>query len=138
MKPIRMVNMRLCYRAPPYYQGFQRWQTKWKNQNAGVWLFFTIMDLVNNQVVVRVGQLLSLLLEYQRMLVEKEKYQDGHVYQDTREKTRSDLFTFLCNKLEKHLICFTWPAADVPNQIHVYYSSNQIVRSSVGWLFLFW
>lgn len=96
------------------------------------------MDLVNNQVVVRVGQLLSLLLEYQRMLVEKEKYQDGHVYQDTREKTRSDLFTFLCNKLEKHLICFTWPAADVPNQIHVYYSSNQIVRSSVGWLFLFW
>ena len=77
----------------------------------------------SNQLVIRVGHLLSLLLEYQELLVEKQKYQeiiveeqkyqDRHVYQDMREKTRNDLFTFLCNKLEKHLSYFTWSAANM-------------------------
>ena len=87
----------------------------------------------SNQLVIRVGHLLRLLLEYQETLVEKQKYretlvekqkyqetlveeqkyQDGHVYQDMREKTRSDLFTFLCNKLEKHWLYFTWSASNM-------------------------
>ena len=97
----------------------------------------------SNQLVIRVGHLLSLLLEYQETLVEKQKYQDGHVekqkyqetlvdeqkyqeilveeqkyqdghvYQDMKEKTRSDLFTFLCNKLEKHWLYFTWSASNM-------------------------
>ena len=75
----------------------------------------------SNQLVIRVGHLLSLLLEYQETLVEEQKYQetlveeqkyqDGHVYQDM--KTRSDLFTFLCNKLEKHWLYFTWSASNM-------------------------
>ena len=95
----------------------------------------------SNQLVIRVGHLLSLLLEYQdghvekqkyqeiiveeqkhqeipvekqkyqEISVEKQKYQDGHVYQDM--KTRSDLFTFLCNKLEKHWLYFTWSASNM-------------------------
>ena len=75
----------------------------------------------SNQLVIRVGHLLSLLLEYQDGHVEKQKYQeiiveeyqDRHVYQDMREKTRNDLFTFLCNKLEKHWLYFTWSASNM-------------------------
>ena len=77
----------------------------------------------SNQLVIRVGHLLSLLVEYQdghvekqkyqEIIVEEQKYQDGHVYQDMREKTRSDLFTFLCNKLEKHWLYFTWSASNM-------------------------
>ena len=101
-----------CYsfRAPHDYRDFQRWLTKLKNQNAGVSLsctfLVTISNFVTNQLLIRVGNLLSLLLEYQETLVEEQKYQEGHMYHDMREKTRSDLFTFLCNKLEKHLLTF--------------------------------
>ena len=90
--------------------------TKLKNQNAGAFSSSTFQsdnDFVPNQLVIRVGHLLRLLLEHQEKLVEEQNYQSGHVYQDMREKTRTDLFTFLCNKLEKHLLYFTWSAASM-------------------------
>ena len=61
----------------------------------------TITGFLNKLLVTRVGQLLSLLLEYQEVTLKEAKFQDDQVYQD--EKTRSDFFTFLCNKMEKHL-----------------------------------
>merc|ERR1719397_2100777 len=45
----------------------------------------------------RVGQLLSLLLQYQDITLKEPTYQDGHMYQDV--KNRNDLITFVCNKL---------------------------------------
>ena len=103
----------ICYsfRAPHDYRDFQRLLSKLKNQNAGVSLSCTFQVTISkivtiNQLLIRVGNLLSLLLEYQEILVEEQKYQEGHMYHDMREKTRSDLFTFLCNKLEKHLLTF--------------------------------
>ena len=118
--------MYISRRALHDYRGFQRWLKKLKNQNAGESLSSTFPVTVGdkpNQLVIRVGHLLSLLLEYQdghvekqkyqEIIVEEQKYQDGHVYQDMREKTRSDLFTFLCNKLEKHWLYFTLSASNM-------------------------
>ena len=54
------------------------------------------------------GQLLGLILEYQEAMSKEPMYLDGQVNRDINKEAKCDLFTFICNKLEKYSPFFTF------------------------------